>query len=362
MKKKLIKFLIVLYIVCFAGAGLLGKQAFAEDNKLDSGSFTYEVNHPENQKSTAGYFDLLMKPSQKQTVSITLKNPSDKKEVTVRADLSSAKTNANGVLEYGPAAIENDASLKYDFTEIVKGPKEVTLAPKEEKKLELEITMPTEQYDGFIVGGIQLTVKPTKEAEAEKKKQQGIANNYAFIIGMLLSESDAVVPAELTLNKVSAGLSNYRNAVFASISNTEMGFMKDMTIDMQVMAKGSDEVLYDTKKADMRMAPNSKIDFPLAMNGDEMVAGDYIAHILAKSGDRKWEWTEDFEITKEEADKYNKQDVTLTQERGINWQLIAMIVAGVVIFAVVIFIIVHQVNKKKAKKRKKGKKKSSNKK
>ncbi|MBO0472897.1 DUF916 domain-containing protein [Enterococcus ureasiticus] len=117
--------------------------------------FLYKTNHPENQIDDSGYFNLKMTPGQKQKVSITLTNLG-KKEVTVEVNLNGARTNSNGVLEYGKTKLDKDASMKFDFTDIVKGPKEITLPPESDKDLELEINMPETSYDGIILGGIQL--------------------------------------------------------------------------------------------------------------------------------------------------------------------------------------------------------------
>lgn len=346
MKKKA-TICFILYIICL---GIFPKIAFAEqtkENSLDSGTFSYKVIHPENQLSAAGYFDLRMNPSQMQTVKIELKNPSETKEVTVGVSLNSTKTNANGVLEYGPTIIEKDPSLKYDFKDVVKAQETVKIPPGETVPLDLNIAMPKEKFEGYISGGIQLNVVLTEEAKKARAKQEGITNDYVFLIGMLLSESDVVVEPDLKFNKIYADLANYRNAIFVNFSNIAAGFMKDMTIDMQIMKKGSTKILYDTKKADMRMAPNSMINFPVLMNGDSMLPGDYTGHIIVTSGEKKWTWQENFKITKKEAEKYNKQDVSLIQEQGINWQLITFIVIGIIFLFILIFGTIHFINKKK---------------
>ncbi|WP_207695851.1 hypothetical protein DOK67_0001432 [Enterococcus sp. DIV0212c] len=354
MKKRVITYLIVVSYIVFSIP--FSQNVFADENNqaADLGlGFTYKVVKPENQQGNVGYFDLRMTPSQEQTAVIELANGSDE-EITIGVSLNGAKTNGNGVIEYGPSAIEKDKSLKYDFVDVVKGPKEVVLPPKSMVPLKLEIKMPNASIDGYISGGIQLKqmIKAEKE-EKEKKKKTGITNEYAFLVGMLLSESDVEIKPNLELNKVYAGLANYRNAVFVNFSNIQPAYLEEMTLDVQVMKKGSDEVLYDTKKAGMRMAPNSLIDFPVEMNGDHMEAGDYKAHILVTAGDEKWEWEKEFNISNDEADKFNSQDVSLTQERGIDWKLIAMIVGGVFLVVIVIFIVVHSVQKKKEANKKK---------
>ncbi|MHC5218578.1 DUF916 and DUF3324 domain-containing protein [Enterococcus sp. LJL128] len=316
----------------------------------DGMGFTYNVVKPENQIGTAGYFDLKMTPGQKQTVQIELSN-SGQEEITVGVSLNSAKTNANGVIEYGPTAIENDASLKYDFVDVVKAPTEVVIPPASVVALNLDISMPEEEFNGHISGGIQLKKVSTEEVDETEKT--GVINEYAFLVGMLLSETDTPVEPDLSFNKVYAGLFNYRNSVYVNFSNVQSAYLEEATTDVQITKKGEEEVLYDTKKAGMRMAPNSLIDFPVEMNGDRMVAGDYTAHIVVSAGEKKWEWTEDFTITNEEADKFNSQDVALTQERGIDWKLIVLIVGAVFLVVLLIFLVIHFVRKNKKSKKKK---------
>lgn len=354
MKKKFLLYLaLFIYIAC----GISFSQvSYAEgEAQTDFGvGFNYKVIKPENQKNQVGYFDLKMSPGQKQTVQIELSNGTDD-EMTIGVSLNGAKTNGNGVIEYGPTIIENDKSLKYNFVDVVKGPKEVKLPAKTMVPLNLEITMPESSFDGSISGGIQL--KQVNQAEKDSEKKAGITNEYAFLVGMILSETDKKVAPNLEFNKAYAGLTNYRNAIFLNFSNVEAEYLEDMTVDAQIMKGDAKEVLYDTKKAGMRMAPNTLIDFPVEMNGDRMEPGDYTAHVLVTSGKEKWEWTEKFTITNDEADKFNSQDVSLTQERGINWVLIAIIVGAVIAVALIVFFIIRVVGKNKRKKKKQSKKK-----
>lgn len=344
MKKKLsLFFIFVLYIVVCA------VPTYADEKAASPLGFSYEVVKPENQKNNeVGYFDLKMTPGQKQNVQIQLTNGGEEPyEVVV--SLNGAKTNGNGVIEYGPAKIDNDKSLKYDFVDVVKAPESIVVPAKSTIPLDLEITMPEASFDGVISGGIQLKGKTDEEA---LKKQSGVINEYAFMIGMLLSETDTVVKPKLELNRVYAGLSNYRNSVFVNFSNVEAAYLENLTLEVQITKSGEEAVLYDTKKANMRVAPNSLVDFPISMNGEKMVPGKYRAKINATSGEDKWSWDQEFEITDEDADKYNSQDVDLVQEQGINWMLVGIIAAGLILLLVIIFVIVRMVRKKKEAQRK----------
>lgn len=363
MKKRLVVFLsIVLYIV---GIGCISTPTYAEEASsaaADTASalgFSYKTIQPENQLNTqVGYFDLRMTPGQQQVVQIELANDGNT-DTEVSVSLNGAKTNGNGVIEYGPSAIDNDKSLKYDFADIVKAPEFIVVPAGGTAMLDLTITMPEAGYDGVISGGIQLKRAVDEEA---RKEQTGVINEYAFMVGMLLTETDTVVEPELDLNSVYAGLNNYRNSIFVNLSNIEAAYLDDLTIEVQVTEQGSETVLYDTKKANMRVAPNSMLDFPVSMNGEKMVPGNYRAKVTAASGERKWEWDQEFTITDEEADKYNKQDVNLVQEEGINWMLVGMIVGGMVVVILIIFGIVRIVRKRKEAKKKAARKQKKSKK
>ncbi|OTN88324.1 hypothetical protein A5819_000776 [Enterococcus sp. 7E2_DIV0204] len=352
MKKKNLLFLLVAAII----AVLLPFTVHAEDNSSGNATgFTYETIKPDNQRDTgAGYFDLRMTPAQKQTVKIKIKNLASE-EIEVSVKLNSTKTNANGVVEYGPTTIKKDKSLKYDFEKIVTAPETVKVPANGEQDIDIEINMPEASFDGMIAGGIQL-----QKVEKEKKndpKKTGVINKYAYVIGMILTESDKEVQPNLELNKVSADLNNFRNTFFVNFSNVEAAYLENMTTQVQIMKEDSDEVLYETKRSGMRMAPNSLINFPVSMEGDRMVAGNYRAKILVTAGDRKWNWDEKFKITDEEADKFNNQDAGLEDVQTFNWKLIAGIVGGIVGLAVIIFLVIRAISKKKQAKKKQVRKK-----
>ena len=344
--KNVMIFLVVsLSCIVFATVGL------AEDDQ--EGGFSFEVVRPDNQKNKeVTYFDLLMAPNQKQTVQIKLNNTSDK-ERKISLKLNGAKTNSNGVIEYGPNDIKDDVSLKYKFTDIVKAPEEVVLPPKASKLVDLTISMPESSLEGYLSGGIQLQ-DTTDEGNKSQSEQGMVINKFAYLIGMLLSESDSSeMKPDLKFNKVYPGLKNYSNSIFVNFSNFTPVYVEEMTVDVQIMKEKSDAVIYDSKKSNMRMAPNTFIDFPISLNGDKMIPGKYRAKILvtAKNNGR-WLWDESFEISDEDADKFNEQDLSLVQEKGINWRLIIGIVVGVIILFALIYLVIRFLRKKKVEKEK----------
>lgn len=321
------------------------------------GGLTYRVNFPDNQmKKDIGYYHLKVKPGDKQTVTITMGNTAEKK-IAVNISLNGAKTNTNGVIEYGDNGIKNDKSLKYAFEKVVTGPKKVDLNPGEEKEVEFKINMPETSFEGVISGGIQM-IQAGQGEEQAKASGSVVVNEYAYVIGMQLQEDDKVIKPKLKLNSVKPGQANFKNTIFVNYSNVNAAYLNNMTTEVQLTEKGKDTVMYEKKQAKMRMAPNTFIDFPVDMNGEPMKAGNYTANILVTADDGiKEKWTKDFKITKEDADKFNERDVGLVQEKGLDWKLIAVIVVGFFVLVGIIFIVVHTLKKNKKKSSKSSKKK-----
>lgn len=345
-RKTFIKWINIVYIIgLLFGFNLV---VSGEEKKSPLEGFSYEVILPENQHNKeVGYYDLRMAPGQQQIVQMKLTNTSDR-EIVVDVRLNGAKTNGNGVIEYGPNELENDASLKYDFVDVVTAPERVTLAPKSEQLLDIQIQMPEVFFEGYISGGIELQEVIN---QAEQKKESGmIINEFAYLTGMLLSEDDVDgIKPEMQLNKIYPELKNFQTAIFVNFSNVQPVYAEGMTVDVQIMKKDSEQVLYDSKKSKMRMAPNTMIDFPVTL-GERMVAGDYRAKIIVTTVDNgRWEWEQEFTITNEEAEKFNEQDLTLVKSSGINWLLIGAIVGGSLLFILIVFLLVRLINKGKRK-------------
>ncbi|MEI5995024.1 DUF916 and DUF3324 domain-containing protein [Candidatus Enterococcus mansonii] len=345
MKKK---YLVLLSLIAVFMSVTIGKYVtYAEENQkseddkiLSAGGFTYNVIYPENQiGGESGYFDLKMTPGQSQTVEIKLLNLGEE-EIKIHVGLTGAKTNPNGVIDYGGnEAFTYDNSLKYKFEDIVKAPKEVVLAGKKEEILKIDINMPKTSYDGSILGGISLQ-KDTNEKDEAAKKASGttVVNQFAYVTGIVLRETEAEIKSELGFNKVAANNPDRRNSIVIDLGNRKPKIMNDVTVEAQIMGEKSDEVLYEAKQTGISMAPNTVFNFFVDMEGQPMEVGKYRAHILASSGADKWEWTEAFEITKEEADKFNKEAVGLIQERGFDWKLVAMIAGGIIVLVIVVFL------------------------
>lgn len=339
---------------------LLAISSEAVEKNISSAGFTYSINYPDSQISKNGYLDLLLKPGKEESVSLTLSNPSDE-EVNIDINIEGAKTNKNGVIEYAPNDIPMDKSLKYPFEKVISGPTNVKLKPKETKDIEYKITMPTEGFDGIIVGGISL-IRSSKDDSKTTEKGTQIKNRYRYVVPIVLRNNKKEIIPKLELQKVYPEQLNAKNTIYVDFSNINAVFFDSMSVEVQISEKGKETVLYQTKKTDMRMAPNTLIQFPVSMQGEKMVPGDYTAKIQVKGSKGIIEnWTEDFKITKEQADKYNERDIGLYEEKTINWKLIIVIVVGTLLLIVITYFIISKLNQRKRESKKSSSKKKNKK-
>lgn len=116
--------------------------------------YSVQAKIPTNQidkKQT--YFDLKMKPKQKQTVEIDVKNNSNE-EIQVEASVNYASTNRTGTIDYTKNdTSEQDESLKYSLPQIAKiadDQKLLTIPVNGTETVQVTIEMPKDTVDGVV--------------------------------------------------------------------------------------------------------------------------------------------------------------------------------------------------------------------
>ncbi|MGC2993705.1 DUF916 and DUF3324 domain-containing protein [Enterococcus faecalis] len=322
------KIIYSLCIICFI-AILPADGAYAADM-----AYSVKANLPENQRNKEHtYFDLLMEPKQKQTISITFENHSEN-PIELEVNYHAAQTNDNGVIDYKGTRERKDSSLEYDLKELITGDQIIKLNSKEKKEVPYTITMPEKHFEGILLGGFHIH-KKDKEDSTNQKFQ--IKNDYSYVIGLQLTETEKKITPELKLNAVEPGLNNYRTTLFANIQNTTATMITDMTVTAEVYKEKSEEVLHKTVKSNQSMAPNSNYDFPISWDNQSFQPGKYRVMINAvdKTGHR-WSFNKYFEI-KDNAKKYNEEAVDIKAQVKNNDYIIRILVL-IIIFAFITII------------------------
>ncbi|WP_348920523.1 DUF916 and DUF3324 domain-containing protein [Enterococcus rotai] len=303
--KKFLYIVIWLYFSCLLTAN---SGYYAEQYATDLSDFSYEVILPKNQRNKdVGYYDLVIEPGKTSTVQLKLTNLSPKK-LTLSLKYNSAKTNSNGVIEYGPNNLVKDSSLVYDFSDLVTGPNKVVLEPHSNKVITLSIKAPMDAFEGYVAGGIQ--VMSVENTEMKKSDDDNlVVNKFAYLIGMLLSEGEVnELKPELKFNSISVDTQKEHNRLLLNFSNIKPIYAEDMAVDVNVKNKATDKIAFELKKSNMRMAPNTQISLPISLKYKLTEPGSYIlsATVTAKGGG-SWSWEQEFRLSEMEIDQLNKR-------------------------------------------------------
>lgn len=315
---------VLLIIATIFTLGTVSKEVHANE-------FNFSVNPvlPENQIGESGYFNLQMSPGQSQTLTITLKNTTDK-TVVVEEEIASATTNINGVVEYSPNKIKADSTLKYNLVDYASIPKEVSLQPNSSQQVKVSVTMPKENFNGVIAGGITFKEKDSEKTNSNSKGLS-IQNKYAYVVALLMQQNKNTVAPDLKLNSVEPSQVNYRNVINANLQNPMAGYLNQMYVQAEVKGLSNSKLSYKSNKEMLQMAPNSNFDYPVSIgDGNKLEAGKYrlsmtvygqknndgkFTYVDSKGKKQKfdyqWKFTKDFTILGKTASKLNSKDVTV---------------------------------------------------
>ncbi|EOH89031.1 hypothetical protein UAO_01763 [Enterococcus villorum ATCC 700913] len=298
-------------------------------------AYSVSANIPEFQvNKNLSYFDLLLSPKQQESFSIHLANDGQK-EATYLVDVNNAATNSNGVIDYGQTELKKDPSATYVLNQLV-SPKnqEVTLKAGEEKDVTFQVAMPDKSFSGIIIGGIHIS---KKDNESKKLEGTAIRNKYAYVIGVKFQNKTNAVAPDLKLRSAKPGLQNSYTTIFANIQNPKPTIISKTTIDAKITKKGSEKILYETKKNNLSIAPNTNFDFPISLEKQKIAAGDYTVTIDAKeeNTNKAWHLTTDFTIKADKAKKINQEAVT---EKTDNSYLMIVMGVGSLLVLIILYL------------------------
>jgi len=292
---------------------------------------------PESQvDESKGYYELLLSPGKKETLRLEVGNSSSE-PINVQVTPHTAYTNTLGNVEYGKDAEEVDPTLPYSLDELMTPSEVITVAGNETKVIEIPLQMPKDAFEGYLAGGLRITeVKEEEDSDVPEGEGVAIKNEFAHVVGVVVSNTRDSVQPELELLDVFADQLNYRNVISATLQNFTPTFVNQLAVEATVKRVGENEVLYKAEKEMMQMAPNSNFNFPISLEGDRFRSGNYVLELTATSGENEWSWTREFTIEADEARKLNREDVMI--DSGINWWMIGAIILLVLMLGLVLYL------------------------
>lgn len=301
-------------------------------------NYTVKAELPDNQiNDKVSYFDLKVKPGQKQDLTITINN-NDSQEHRYTVSPNLAVTNDNGIIDYSQNKAKADASLKFNVKTALSKKQVVTVPAKTSKKVTVRLTVPTKRFDGVALGGINVI----QELKTSKKKASGmtIDNQYAYVIGLQLTETDDIsIKPNMKLHQIKAAQLNYRNYVTANLQNNRPVIMHGLKIKSYITTTNSSKKLMVTSKDNLSMAPNSNFNFAMGDGTKQLKAGKYTLHLTATADEGKWQFTKNFTITDKQANDLNKTAVGDETQNNYFWWFVALGVIILILLGSIIWLV-----------------------
>lgn len=326
------------------------KTAFSSEEKNDQNvGFSVSPVLSKSQKDkNVTYFNLEMKPSQEEDIFIKIYNSSNKKQ-TFETYLSFAQTNSNGIIYYKEKDITlKDETLAIPLTTVASLDKElIEVEANETITVPIHIKMPKDEYNGIILGGINVK-KVSKDVDVQ---DVSIGNEYAYVIAIMLSENSNEILPVLNLKSVKQSKYNYRDVVAINIQNPQPMILRDIEIVANVYKKNSDKVIYTTTKKNFKMAPNCNANVIVETDTEPLETGNYKAVITAKAGDKVWEWEEGFSVDAKDLNSnmtasVDDSDTNKTESTTNNTVYIVILIVLVVIL-IILFLTLFVLKKRR---------------
>lgn len=311
MKRMVLVFFSVFLVMTMVATGLCeeaaqgdGAEVTAEEaEQITISTFQYTVNpiKPENQTGESGGYNLRMEPGQEQTIEVDVTNTGTE-DIVVTADVFTAFSNSNGVIQYSETDREPDATQLYDVSEIVKADQpSITIAPGETEKVTFSIEMPEEEYDGILMGGLVFAREPS-ESELQTSAM-GIVNVYSYVLGIRLHETDAEIePAFEVLDIIPNIATVWGPQMEIQLRNPVALLARQMTLVVELYA--ADDLgtpVHEHTNNAIEFAPNTMMPYILRMDQD-LPEGDYLAKIVLTYEDEEFAFEKEFTVGAEAAE------------------------------------------------------------
>lgn len=319
------------------------------ENKLP---FAITPVFPTNQdKNVRGYYKLDFEKGKKQTIKIKIRNDKNG-ELTLLTTSLNALTIANGGIDYSEKT-KNESSQSLDENFLLKPmlqlPESITLKKGETKEIAVEITSP-DVTKGTVLGGIDFVEKDASDS-GEIGNEGGVSFN-------IQNKVDFKLAIQLDYTKDIDSDLSIGGAPFKSLPSGPQLYVKliNNAPSIEENLEGTYEVFEPSGKSlftgiitDLKMAPKTDVNFPIAWDGKTIGEGKYtINTTITKAGKQLTTSTNTFVIEEKNIINILPQDANeptvIVKEKSMAGQY--MLFAGLVVVAMAIGILLGRTKRK----------------
>lgn len=280
-----------------------------------------------NAQATADDFDVLAKPGESVALSFTLSNAtSEPNEIDIQPTV--AQTNSSGAIDVGIVGRSLDSSLQHPFSNMYQGPRKITLAANETRKVQFYVQAPKKPFSGTVIGGIRFSSSDTPSVKTSGTKTFKNQINAALPIRVRSTQpSSADVAPNLDLGepKIVVGVLNHP-AVGVRLRNVEPAVLRQLKGVVNIYDKNSPTNSFRFEQQTIDMAPNSYFNMQIPWGTTSIAPGDYIANFQFQAGARTWKFTRTLIVSPHRASELNEITAAPRQSNLLWWILGGMLV------------------------------------
>lgn len=228
---------------------------------------------------------------------ITIINKSST-ELTFGVQFNTATTNNNGIVDYTssePLLIGDPNINLSDLISIDEN--EVKVPAYSEKKVYVDVRMPSVSFDGVLLGGVIIS-----EKNVTKENSGTIYNKYQYIIAVQVAQNVTKIKSELTGGDVTLKQVNNLPAIDMVIENKTPSVLAKITGTFIIKRKESGSNILSESKKNLSVAPNSSFFLQMLLD-EKLPVGTYTYIVTLENADGSWTFSKDFTITSKKSEK-----------------------------------------------------------
>lgn len=314
----------------------------------DINQYSVEPIYPSNQTDKElGYFNLLVKTGQKQTIKIKITNSSAYQQ-KYSVWVNPAKSGSGGVIHYADRKIKSPKKSPIDIRKAITVEKHTyTLKRYSEIEIPITIKVPKKKFKGKVLAGIDVIVKDDKEQTGQ------IKNVVRYETPIVLQESTQKITPKIKLNNVNAILKNGYPNFQVTFSNSTPTIIHGLKFDFEI--RSGNNLIMTKKIKPYELAPYDELKVDIPSKKKTIKAGDY--QIIGSAEDENgnvWHFNQDFKVSLKKSNDIDDNSVYQSKKPNI-WIWIAAIFGALSLIAViglVIFLVKQNKNQTKSKRRK----------
>ncbi|MBU8906029.1 DUF916 domain-containing protein [Desertibacillus haloalkaliphilus] len=318
-----------------------GAQTIAQQNAMP---FSVEPVYPDNQTpGIQGYFSLDVTPEDTQALRVNITNNREE-EVVVNLRPANGYTNPRGGMLYETDLDSENTVILSDevkLAEHIHVVESITIPARETEEVEIELNVPNRE-EGTLLGGIIFSSHGLTAEEEERMAQEdeeeasfSIRTETAIAMAMQLNFPQSIEP-QFSIGE--AGFLPTEAQVYIEMLNEADSIQDNFTGEYEVMNVDGD-VLFAGEFGPFKMAPSTRIRYPIDWQAETLEPGDYSVRIAADVNQEEIVEQREFTIDDEEIQEYVERvmpDVAQPQQGmpAWAWALIGAL-TGVILVGIV---------------------------